>query len=71
MSLEADVKDFLELRQTVRVAAVALLLVAGFAALSGAVDRGAVMALTGIGMLAAVRSPRARPNRRPAVPATV
>ncbi len=59
--------DATELRQTVRVGAVALLLIAAFAALSGALEHGAVLALAGIGMLTATRAPPARPIRRQGV----
>lgn len=67
--LEADVNEYPQLRQSVRVAATALLLIAAFAVLSGAAWRGALMALAGAGALAAVRPLQARPIRRRAVPA--
>ncbi len=62
--------DHPELRQSLRVAAIAGLLVAGFAVLSGAPYPGMMMALAGLALLGAARPrralARARAIRRPA-----
>jgi len=59
----------LHLRRTLRVLALALLLVAGFVALTGGMTFGGALALAGLGLLAAARSRLVQPTPRPDAPA--
>ncbi len=59
----------LHLRRTLRVLALALLLVAGFVALTGGAKFGGALALAGLGLLAAARARLVQPSPRPAAPA--
>jgi hypothetical protein len=61
-------RPFLKFRQPLRVIALALLLVGAFAGLSGAPGPAVVLAITGIGLSAAVRQRRGRSTRRGASP---
>ena len=69
MTRTSSLRSDLQIRQATRVAALALLLVAVFVALTGTANVGGLMATTAILMLVAVRVRRGRVTPRPGVPA--